>query len=238
MSEKNLQRPALSTTYVWMAVVFCVCLVTSNIFEPRLWQVGRLPLQLTGGVVLFPISYILNDCLTEVYGYRKSRLVIWMGFAMCAFVSLASMLVTQLPKPMFEDSYAVADSFNSLFGLVPRTMIGSLLAFFCGSTVNAWIMSRMKVASNGKGFGWRAILSSVGGEVTDSVIFFPIAFGGLLPLSGLINLMITQVIVKTLYEVIILPVTNIVVRKVKVMEGIDTFDRNISYNPFKLRDLE
>ena len=238
MSENKQQHHTLSTTFVWMAVAFCICLVSSNIFMPRLWQVGRLPLQLTGGVVVFPISYILNDCLTEIYGYRKSRLVIWMGFTMCFFVSVASFIVTILPKPMYEDSYAVADSFNSLFSLVPKTMIGSLLAFLCGSTVNAWIMSKMKVASEGKGFGWRAIISSIGGEMTDSLIFFPIAFGGMLPLKGIINLMITQVIVKTLYEVIILPVTNLVVKKVKVAEGIDTYDRNISYNPFNIKDID
>lgn len=130
-----------------MSVTFCVCLVVSNIFIPRLWQVGPLPVQLTGAVLLFPISYILNDCLTEVYGYKKARLTIWIGFAMCLFVSIASFIVTKLPKPMFEDSYAAAESFNSLFGLVPRSMIGSLLAFIAGSTVNAWIMSKMKVAT-------------------------------------------------------------------------------------------
>ena len=141
----NQQRETLSVTYVWMSVAFCVCLVVSNIFIPRLWQVGSLPVQLTGAVLLFPISYILNDCLTEVYGYRKARLTIWIGFAMCLFVSVASFIVTKLPKPLYEDSYAAAESFNSLFGLVPRSMIGSLLAFVAGSTVNAWIMSRMKV---------------------------------------------------------------------------------------------
>lgn len=237
MSNSNTQRGTLSVTFVWMAVAFCVCLITSNIFIPRLWQVGSLPIQLTGGVIIFPISYILNDCLTEVYGYRKARLVIWMGFAMCFFVTVASQIVTMLPKPMYEDSYAISDSFNALFSLVPRSMIGSLLAFICGSTVNAWIMSRMKVASEGKGFGWRAILSSVGGEATDSLIFFPIAFAGQLPFSAVVSLMATQVVVKTLYEVVILPVTARVVRMVKQHEGIDTYDRGISYNPFRISDI-
>ena len=228
----------LSVTFVWMAVAFCVCLVISNIFVPRLWQVGHLPVQLTGGVVIFPISYILNDCLTEVYGYRKARLVIWMGFAMCFFVSIASFIVTNLPAPMFEDSRPLADSFNSLFGLVPRTMAGSLLAFICGSMVNAWVMSRMKVATSGKGFGWRAIISSFAGEITDSLIFFPIAMAGILPFRGIISLMATQVFVKILYEVIVLPLTNLVVRKVKSVEGLDTFDTSISYNPFRIGDMD
>lgn len=236
-TKASAGQPGLSATFVWMAVSFCICLVTSNIFIPRLWQVGSLPIQLTGGVVIFPISYIINDCLTEVYGYRKARLVIWMGFAMCFFVTVASWLVTLLPRPLYEDSYAVSDSFNMLFSLVPRSMIGSLLAFLAGSTVNSWIMSKMKVASEGKGFGWRAIISSLGGEITDSLIFFPIAFAGQLPFRAVISLMLTQVFVKTMYEVVILPVTSVVVKKVKVHEGIDTYDRNISYNPFKISDI-
>lgn len=228
----------LSPTFLWLAVTFCICLVTSNILQPRLWQVGSLPIQLTGGVVIFPVSYIINDCLTEVYGYKKSRLVIWMGFAMCFLVAVVGQLVALLPDPLYPDSKPIADSFNALFGLVPKTMLGSLLAFFAGSTFNAWIMSKMKLATNGKGFGWRAIISSVGGEFVDSLIFFPIAFAGQLPLRGIIGLMITQVFVKTGYELVILPVTAIVVKKIKQIEGIDTYDRGISYNPFKLKDIK
>ena len=103
--------------YVWLAVTFCVCLVTSNLFVPRLWQVGKWPLQLSGAVVIFPISYIINDLLTEVYGYRKAMRVIWMGFILSAFVALAAQLVCWLPAPIYPESQEVADSFNRLFGL-------------------------------------------------------------------------------------------------------------------------
>lgn len=228
---------SLTITFIWLAVLFCICLVTANILEPRLWKVGPFPFQLTGGVVIFPVSYIINDCLTEVYGYRKARLVIWMGFAMCFFVAVVGGIVTLLPDPLYPESQGIADSFNQLFGLVPRTMVGSLLAFISGSTVNAWVMSKMKVATKGKGFGWRAILSSIAGEIVDSVIFFPIAFGGLLPFRGVIGLMITQVVVKTGYEVVILPVTNYVVKKLKEFDGADTYDEGISYNPFRIKDI-
>jgi len=234
---KTSGRHSLTITFIWLAVAFCVCLVTSNILEPRLWKVGPFPFQLTGGVVIFPVSYIINDCLTEVYGYRKARLVIWMGFAMCFFVALVGGLVTLFPDPLYSESQGIADSFNQLFGLVPRTMVGSLLAFISGSTVNAWVMSKMKVATKGKGFGWRAILSSVAGEIVDSLIFFPIAFAGLLPFRGVIGLMITQVIAKTGYEVVILPVTNYVVKKLKEYEDIDTYDEGISYHPFRINDI-
>ena len=217
-----------------LAIVFNVCLITSNLFVPRLWQVGSLPVQLPGAVILFPISYIINDCLTEVYGFRKAQTVIWTGFVMCLFVTLVSLLVTNLPAPLFDDSKEIAASFDRIFGFVPRSMAGSLLAFISGSTVNALVMSRMKVASKGRGFGWRAIISSLAGELTDSLVFMPIAFAGILPAKVILTMMLTQVTAKVLYEIIILPVTNIIVRKLKRHEGIDTFDEHISYNPFKL----
>ncbi len=231
-----MNKTTYSPTFLVLAIVFNVCLITSNLFVPRLWQVGTLPFQLPGAVILFPISYIINDCLTEVYGFKKAQTVIWTGFAMCLFVTLVSLLVTNLPAPLFEDSREIAESFDRIFGFVPRSMAGSLLAFVFGSTMNAWVMSKMKVATSGRGFGWRAILSSLAGELTDSLIFMPIAFAGILPAKVILTMMLTQVTAKVLYEIIILPVTTIVVRKIKQHEGIDAYDRNISYNPFNLAE--
>lgn len=232
-SQEEGQK-GLSVVYVWLAVTFCVCLVTSNLFVPRLWQVGKLSLQLSGAVIIFPISYIINDLLTEVYGYRKAMLVIWMGFVLSAFVAVAAQLVSWLPAPLSPESQGVADSFNRLFGLIPRTTVASLLAFLLGSQINAWVMSKMKVATKGRGFGWRAILSTVAGELSDSVIFYPLAFAGVLPFKAIVSIILTQVTVKTLYEVVILPVTTIIARRLKKAEGIDTYDYDISYNPFRL----
>jgi uncharacterized integral membrane protein (TIGR00697 family) len=237
MSEnQNVERRSPSVVYVWLAVTFCVCLVTSNLFVPRLWQVGKWPLQLSGAVVIFPISYIINDLLTEVYGYRKAMRVIWMGFILSAFVALAAQLVCWLPAPLYPESQEVADSFNHLFGLIPRTTIASLLAFILGSQMNAFVMSKMKVATKGRGFGWRAILSTVVGELSDSVIFYPLAFAGVMPAKAILSIILTQVTVKTLYEIVILPVTTAIVRRLKKAEGIDTYDYDISYNPFVLND--
>ena len=220
-----------------MATSLIVCLITSNFFVPRLWQVGGLPLQLSGAVLLFPVSYILNDCITEVYGYRKARLVIWLAFLLSAFVALFAQLICWLPAPLQESSRGVADSFNSLFSLVPKTTAASLVAFFVGSTVNAWIMSRMKVVSKGRRFGLRAILSSLGGEIADSAIFFPVVFGGILTLPEALKLAGMQVLAKVLYEIVALPLTTWFVRRVKLAEGIETYDRQISYNPFKIKDI-
>ena len=214
-----------------MAIMFNVCLIASNLFETKLFMAG--PIALTGGVIIFPISYIINDCLVEVWGYRKARLVIWSGFVMNFFVVAMAQIVRLLPAAPFWDG---GPHFDYVFAMAPRVTLASMMAFLCGSTVNAWIMSRMKVASKGRRFSFRAIVSSIGGETVDSLIFFPIAFWGL-GAEDMVRLMLTQIVIKTLYEVIILPVTNVVVRRLKRFEEEDTFDEHISYNPFRIFDL-
>lgn len=234
MKTNNLsggQHAMLSVPFMLMAIIFNVCLIASNLFETKLFMAGSVAL--TGGVIIFPVSYIINDCLVEVWGYRKARLVIWTGFAMNFFVVAMAQIVRLLPAAPFWDG---GPHFDYIFAMAPRVTLASLLAFLSGSTVNAWIMSRMKVASKGKRFSVRAIVSSIGGETVDSIIFFPIAFWGI-RITEMLTLMATQIVLKTLYEVIILPVTNIVVKKVKEYEGTDTFDENISYNPFRISDI-
>lgn len=229
----NIQsgRQKLSVSFLLMAITFNVCLIASNLFETKLFMAG--PVALTGGVIIFPISYIINDCLVEVWGYRKARLVIWSGFLMNFFVVAMAQIVRILPAAPFWDG---GPHFDYVFAMAPRVTLASMMAFLCGSTVNAWIMSRMKVVSKGKRFSLRAIVSSIGGETVDSLIFFPIAFWGL-GAKEMLQLMLTQIVLKTMYEVIILPVTNIVVRKLKRFEGVDTFDERISYNPFRIFDI-
>ena len=231
MKQNTAGGHALSVSFMLMAIIFNVCLIASNLFETKLFMAGNLAL--TGGVIIFPVSYIINDCMVEVYGYRKARLVIWTGFLMNFFVVAMALIVRILPAAPFWDG---GPHFDYVFAMAPRVTVASMLAFLCGSTVNAWIMSRMKVASNGKRFSVRAIVSSLGGETVDSLIFFPIAFFGL-EVRELLYLMVTQVVLKTLYEIIILPVTSLVVRKLKRFEGIDTFDNRISYNPFRIFDI-
>ena len=231
MKQNTAGGHALSVSFMLMAIIFNVCLIASNLFETKLFMAGNLAL--TGGVIIFPVSYIINDCMVEVYGYRKARLVIWTGFLMNFFVVAMAQIVRILPAAPFWDG---GPHFDYVFAMAPRVTVASMLAFLCGSTVNAWIMSRMKVASNGKRFSVRAIVSSLGGETVDSLIFFPLAFFGL-EVRELLYLMVTQVVLKTLYEIIILPVTSLVVRKLKRFEGIDTFDNRISYNPFRIFDI-
>lgn len=231
MDNIHSDRHKLSVSFMLMAIMFNVCLIASNLFETKLFMAG--PIALTGGVIIFPISYIINDCLVEVWGYRKARLVIWSGFVMNFFVVAMAQIVRLLPAAPFWDG---GPHFDYVFAMAPRVTLASMMAFLCGSTINAWIMSRMKVASKGRRFSFRAIVSSIGGETVDSLIFFPIAFWGL-GAEDMVRLMLTQIVLKTLYEVIILPVTNVVVRRLKRFEGEDTFDEHISYNPFRIFDL-
>ena len=214
-----------------MAVLFTVCLIASNLFATKVFAIGNI--SLPGAVIIFPVSYILNDCFAEVWGYRKARLVIWTAFAMNFFVVVVGQIVVWLPSAPFWDGGA---HFDYMFNMAPRVTFASLLAFLAGSTLNAFVLSKMKVAQKGRGFSWRAIVSSIAGECLDSLVFMPTAFWGT-GVRQLAVMMLCQVSFKVLYEIVILPITNIVVRKLKAVEGEDAFDENISYNPFNIKDI-
>lgn len=214
-----------------MAVLFVVCLIASNLFATKVICIGGV--NLPGAVLIFPISYILNDCICEVWGFRKARLVIWTAFAMNIFVVLVGQLLVWMPAASFWDG---GPHFDYMFTMAPRVVVGSLLAFLVGSTLNSLVMSKKKIADEGRRFGVRAILSSLVGELADSMIFMPIAFWGS-PAKALLMMMLAQVSFKVCYEIVVLPLTSLVVRKVKAYEGVDTFDKGISYNPFKISDV-
>ena len=230
LKNKKMNKK-VSVTFLLLAILFTVCLIASNLFATKVFALGSLTLP--GAVVIFPLSYILNDCFTEVWGYRKARLVIWSAFAMNFFVAITGQLVALLPGASFWDG---AEHFNYVFSLAPKVAFASLLAFLAGSTLNSLVLSKMKVASSGKGFSFRAILSSLAGELLDSLIFMPIVFWGT-PLRALAMMMFAQVTFKVCYEIVILPVTALVVKALKKSEGIDEYDVNISYNPFRITDL-
>ena len=215
-----------------MGILFCVCLIAANLFETKIVQVGSF--SMTAGFIVFPISYIINDCIAEVWGFRKARLIIWMGFLMNFFVVTMGGIAVALPAAPFWEG---DEAFRFVFGLAPRIAVASLTAFLIGSFLNAWVMSRLKLRDKERRFAWRAILSTLVGEGADSLIFFPMAFAGLMPVHELAKLMLLQVTAKTLYEVIALPVTTRVVRYMKRREGIDAYDTNISYNIFRIKDL-
>lgn len=197
-------------------------------------QIAAGPISLTGGLIVFPVSYIIKDCVCEVWGYRKARLLIWTGFAMNFFFVTVGAICDMIPGAPY---WTNQEGFHAIFGLAPRIAVASFIAFLCGSFINAYVMSKMKLRDGDKRFSARAILSTVFGESADSVIFFPLALGGVVPLEALPGMMIAQVILKTLYEVIALPVTIRIVRKLKDYEGENAYDEGISYNVLKVFQL-
>ena len=228
MKKDNL----VSVPFMVLGIVFCVCLVAANLLETKVVQLG--PISITAGLLVFPISYIINDCIAEVWGFRKARLIIWMGFLMNFMVVALGQIAGALPAAPFWEG---EESFNFVFGMAPRIAVASLLAFLVGSFINAYVMSRMKIASHGKNFSARAILSTVFGESADSLIFFPLAFGGLMPISELGKMMLVQVVLKTMYEIIILPITIRVVKYIKHVDDCDVYDEHISYNVLKIKEI-
>ena len=197
-----------------MSTLFCVCLITANVLETKQIQIGCI--NITGGLLVFPISYIINDCVSEVWGYRRAALVIWLGFAMNLFFVLFGALADAIPGAPYWHNDA---GFHAVFGLAPRIAIASLAAFIVGSLINAYVMVRMKQRSGNKHFSLRAIVSTLFGEGADSLIFFPLALYGIVPNTELLYLIVSQIIFKTLYEIIVLPLTIRVVKIVKEKEA-------------------
>ena len=227
-----MQNTTVSIPFMLLGILFNVCLIAANLLETKVIQIAGITA--TAGLIVFPVSYIINDCIAEVWGFKKTRLIIWSGFASNFLVIAFAQLATSLPAaPYWEGE----EAFNFVFGLAPRIAVASLLAFLIGSFLNAYVMSKMKLASHGRHFSLRAVLSTLVGESADSLIFFPIAFGGLIPLSELFVMILTQAVLKSAYEVIILPLTVRVVRYIKRIEGSDVYDKGISYNILKIKDV-
>jgi len=230
MEKKNQQR--ISVLFMFYSILFCVCLITANVLETK--QISLGPANMTAGLIVFPVSYIINDVVCEVWGYARARLLIWLGFAMNFFFVAFGALADWIPGAPY---WHGDEGFHQIFGLAPRIAGASFLAFIAGSFINAYVMSKMKLSSNGKNFSYRAVLSTVFGELTDSIIFFPLALGGVVPWEEMPSLVITQVALKTLYEIIVLPVTIRVVKYTKAHDNEDVYDEHIAYNIFKVKEL-
>lgn len=230
MEQKNEQK--ISVLFMLYGILFCVCLVTANVLETK--QISLGPANMTAGLIVFPVSYIINDVVCEVWGYSRARLLIWLGFAMNFLFVAFGTIADWIPGAPYWNGQ---EGFHLIFGLAPRIAGASFLAFLSGSFINAYVMSRMKLSSAGKNFSYRAILSTIFGELTDSVIFFPLALGGVVPWEEMPSLVITQVVLKTLYEIIVLPMTIRVVKFTKEHDHEDVYDNNITYNIFKVKEL-
>ena len=227
----TLNNKQVSVLFMLLVALFTLCLTAANLFATK--QITLGPANFTGALLVFPISYIINDVVAEVYGFRRARLLIWMAFGMNFFFVLMGALVDVIPGADWWRQTPAGQGFHAIFGLAPRIVVASFLAFLVGSFVNAALISRMKVRDRGRRFPLRAIVSTLAGEACDSIIFFPIALLGIVPLAQMPLFVLWQVSLKTLYEILILPVTVRVVRAVKRVEATDVFDINIKYRLFK-----
>lgn len=206
----------ISVIQAILTVLYVVSLLISNIITSK--QV-LLPfnITMTGAVFIFPITYILSDVFSEVYGYKWSRITCYLAFAMNLLMVLIFTLVIKTPAPSY---WTNQGAFETVLGNTPRILFASLLAYVIGDFVNDKIFSKMKAKHKDlKGFGWRAILSSLFGELVDSLIFLPLAFLGQMPIMTLVIMTVMQVLIKTGYEIIILPITTLVAKGLNKIEG-------------------
>jgi len=224
--------PAASTVssrFLLIAVAFVTCLVVSNITAVKLITVADFVLP--GAIVIFPITYIIGDVLTEVYGYAKARRVIWLGFLANLFAVATFAAVGALPAAGF---WGAQEAYDAILGATPRILGASALAYLVGEFANAYVLARLKVATQGRFLWLRTIGSTVVGEGLDSAIFIVVAFAGILPVDALITTVVVQALAKTAYEAAATPLTYLVVGWLKRAEGVDVYDRGVRFNPFAL----
>jgi len=215
-----------SPYFVFIAALFVTCLITANIIAVKLIDVFGLILP--AAVIIFPISYIFGDVLTEVYGYAASRRVIWLGFLCNLFTVIAIWLGGLLPAASFWQGQS---AYDMILGFTPRLLLASFLAYLVGEFANSLVLAKMKIATNGRWLWTRTIGSTIIGQGLDSLVFISIAFAGVIPLDGLANAIVTQWLFKVAYETLATPLTYAVVTWLKRVEGVDTFDRGTNFNP-------
>lgn len=225
--------PGLTTRFLIITVLFVTCLMVSNITAVKLIDVNGYVL--TGAIVIFPISYIIGDVLTEVYGFAKARLVVWVGFGANLFAVLTFALVGVLPAAGFWDGQ---EAYDVILGATPRILAASFLAYLVGEFANSYILARLKVITAGRMLWLRTIGSTVIGQGLDSIVFVFVAFWGVLPMPVLLGTIAVQALAKIGYEVLATPVTYAVIGWLKKAEGIDHYDRETRFNPFAVSRLQ
>jgi queuosine precursor transporter len=210
--------------------LFVAVLLISNIASTKILDFG--PFTFDGGTLLFPISYIFGDILTEVYGYERSRRVIWIGFFCALLMSVVLALVGLLPPA---SGWEHQEAYQVILGLTPRIVVASLVAYFCGEFTNSYTLARMKIVTKGRWLWSRTIGSTLAGEAVDTLLFVTIAFSGILPWSLWVSVAVSNYLFKCGYEILATPVTYQVVSYLKRAENEDYFDHATDFNPFRLR---
>jgi len=222
----ELQIKQRSSWFIVVVGIFISCLIVANIIAVKL--VNIFGFTMPAGVIVFPISYIFGDILTEVYGYRQARRVIWLGF-FCNLLVVTTIYIAQiLPGASFWDAQA---AYERILGFAPRLLLASFAAYLAGSFANSIVLARMKVITKGRWLWTRTIGSTLIGEGLDSLVFILIAFVGTVPAASLPTIVVTQWLTKTLYEIIATPLTYQIVNYLKKIEGVDVYDYNTDFNP-------
>ena len=219
----------VSRLFMCIGIIFVTCLLLSNLIAGKMWAVTE-NITLPAAVILFPLTYIIGDVFTEVYGLRKARIIIWLGFA-CSFFAVMIYLITiALPHPGYWENQ---DAYAAVMGTTPRVAVASFAGYLFGEFSNSIILSRLKVVTKGKKLWLRTIFSTIVGEGLDSVIFILISFWGTMDNSVVLQMILFQYLFKVGYEVVFTPVTYIVVKTIKKAEGTDVYDDDIKYNIVK-----
>ena len=216
----KIKNRKVSTLYMVLVTVYVACLLISNVTAVKTFSLG--PFSLPAAVLLFPVVYIVNDLLAEVYGFKKARNAIYMGFILNLFMVLYFALAIVLPAGPF---FGAQEAFATILGSTPRMLIASLAAYLVGSTLNAKILVTMRDAAKSNGsfsLFTRCITSTFVGEICDSLIFITIAFIGAMPISQILTMVLIQAAFKTLYEMVVFPATNIIIKKVRDIENDNT----------------
>jgi uncharacterized integral membrane protein (TIGR00697 family) len=232
MSHASAVAPVRQYRYYdFITATFVTVLLCSNLIGPaKICEIGGF--EFGAGILFFPISYLFGDILTEVYGYARARRVVWMGFGALAFASVMSVVVLKLPPAA---SYPHQQALETVFASTPRIVFASLVAFWVGEFANSFALAKMKLQTEGRHLWRRAIGSTAVGAAVDSAIFYPVAFLGVWPTRAVVTVMITNYILKVVWEVIALPMTYRVVAALKRAEREDYFDRDTDFTPFSLQ---
>lgn len=219
-----------SKFYQLITALFVTCLIVSNIIAVKIGAFGSYFLPV--GVILFPITYIIGDVLTEVYGYGAARRAIWIGFFCNLIAVIAIYISIQIPSAPF---FANQKAFEQILGFAPRLLVASFIAYLIGQFANSLVMAKMKIKTAGKHLWMRTIGSTIIGEGLDSLVFIVIAFYGVMPSSVIGGLVLAQWVFKTLFEVVATPFTYLVVNYLKKTEMIDVYDKDTSFNPLSMK---
>ncbi|MBC8274508.1 MAG: queuosine precursor transporter [Chloroflexi bacterium] len=220
----------VSHRFVVVAVLFVTCLITANIIIAKQISIGGIILP--AAIIIFPLSYIIGDVLTEVYGYQQARRVIWLGF-LCNLITVVAIWIAQKspPAPVFEAQAA----YERILGSTPRFLLASFVAYLAGEFTNSFVLAKMKIITKGRWLWTRTIGSTLVGQGVDTVVVLTIAFVGVLPLSVLGIMILSHWLAKSAYEVIATPLTYVVVGYLKRKEGVDVYDYGVDFNPLSVR---